>query len=169
MCQTKQQNTPSSLHLFPHQKKKVPEARTFRRLQTASLRLGKTCSHYLTTLAQRLQGGFQVGGNALCQAGLTESLKKELEENTGTGLGVCVSDGRLPAYLCGPFGSTRKLYKAGRVVCVYNPSTQEKAGKAEVQNHLWLHSEFLASTGYMRSHVMNVCVARECGSMSVCG
>lgn len=104
----------------------------------------------------------------MCQAGLTESLKKELEENTGTGLGVCVSDGRLPAYLCGPFGSTWKLYKAGMVVCVYNPSTQEKAGKAEVQNHLWLHSEFLASTGYMQSHVMNVCLARECGSMSMC-
>lgn len=62
-----------------------------------------------------------------------------------------------------------KLYKAGMVVCVYNPSTQEKAGKTEVQNHLWLHSEFLAGTGYMRPHVMNVCVARECGSMRVCG
>lgn len=47
----------------------------------------------------------------MCQAGFTESLKKELEENTGTGLGVCVSDGRLPAYLCGPFGSTRSFIK----------------------------------------------------------
>lgn len=112
MCQTKQQNTPSSLHLFPHQKKKVPEARTFRRLQTAPLRLGKTCSHHLnaTTLAQRLQGGFQVGGNALCQAGLTESLKKELEENTGSGLGVCLR-WQTACLSCGPFSSTRSFTK----------------------------------------------------------
>lgn len=49
-----------------------------------------------------------------------------------------------------------------------NLSTLEKAGKSEVQNLVWLYSEFQAGFSYMRSHIINGYVARVCGSVNLC-